>query len=149
VAPRGTVRIRTMAARDIPQAVALERRVTRRKAGTGLQRNLRARLRAGGSSICLAAPVGDRLGGFLVAEIRTVEFGGREPVGWIEVVGVDPEFQGQGIGRALGAEALRRLRRRGVRHVKTLVRWDAGEMVSYFSTLGFKRGDAVLLEAGP
>ena len=143
------MRVRAMAKRDIAGAVALERRVTRGGARTGLERNLRARLKRGGSSICLAAPVGDRLGGFLVAEVRPVEFGEREPVGWIEVVGVDPEFQGQGIGQALGREALRRLRRRGVRRVKTLVRWDAGEMVSYFRTLGFARGDAVLLEAGP
>ena len=78
-----------------------------------------------------------------------MEFGEKEPVGWIEVVGVDPEFQGQGLGHALGAEALRRLRKRGVRRVKTLVPWDAGEMVSYFATLGFRRGDAVLLESSP
>ena len=143
------VRVRAMTARDVPLAVALERRITRRRAPTGLERNLRARLKAGGSSICLAAPVGDRLGGFLVATVHSVEFGEREPVGWIEVIGVDPEFQGHGIGRALGAEALARLRRRGVRRVKTLVSWDAGEMISYFATLGFTRGDAVLLEAGP
>lgn len=135
-----------MTLRDIPAAVAIERRVTRRQAGTSLERNLRARLKSGGGFICLAAPVGDRLGGFLVAEARGVEFGEEEPVGWVEVVGVDPEFQGQGIGRALGKEALRRLRRRGVRRVKTLVRWDAGEMIAYFETLGFGRADSVLLE---
>ncbi len=149
MAGRSRVRVRAMAARDVPLAVALERRVTRSRGRTGLERNLRARLKAGSSSICLAAPAGDRLGGFLVAEVRTVEFGEKEPVGWIEVVGVDPEFQGQGIGHALGEEALRRLRKRGVRRVKTLVPWDAGEMVSYFATLGFRRGDAVLLESAP
>jgi GNAT superfamily N-acetyltransferase len=136
-----------MTVKDIPAAVAIERRVTRKRGGTSLERNLRARLKFGRSSICLAAPVGDRLGGFIVAEARGIEFGEREPIGWVEVVGVDPEFQGQGIGFALGEEALRRLRRRGVRRVKTLVRWDAGEMISYFQTLGFSRADSVLLEA--
>jgi ribosomal protein S18 acetylase RimI-like enzyme len=149
MAAGGRVRVRAMTRRDVAGAVALERRVTRSRGRTGLERNLVARLKAGSASICLAAPVGDRLGGFLVATVRTVEFGEKEPVGWIEVVGVDPEFQGQGLGHALGEEALRRLRTRGVRRVKTLVRWDAGEMVSYFRTLGFRRGDAVLLESLP
>jgi ribosomal protein S18 acetylase RimI-like enzyme len=142
------VQVRAMTAKDVPAAVAIERRVTRKARTTSLDRNLRARLKAGRACICLAAPVGDRLGGFLVAEVRGVEFGEGEPVGWVEVVGVDPEFQGQGIGQALGREALRRLRGRGVRRVKTLVAWDAGEMISYFQTLGFGRADSVLLEAG-
>jgi len=135
-----------MTLKDVPAAVAIERRVTRKRGGTGLDRNLRARLKAGHGSVCLAAPVGDRLGGFIVAEARGVEFGEAEPVGWVEVVGVDPEFQGQGIGTALGEEALRRLRRRGARRVKTLVAWDAGEMISYFRALGFRRANSVLLE---
>lgn len=142
------LQIRSMTVKDVPAAVAIERRVTRGRKGTALERNLRARLKAGGDFICLAAPVGDRLGGFLVAEARAIAFGEDEPVGWVEVVGVDPEFQGQGIGHALGKEALRRLRTRGVRRVKTLVSWDAGEMIAYFRTLGFTRADSVLLETG-
>jgi ribosomal protein S18 acetylase RimI-like enzyme len=141
------VQVRTLTLKDVPAAAAIERRVTRRRGASSLPRNLRARIRLGPHSICLAAPVGDRLAGFLVAEVRGVEFGEGEPVGWVEVVGVDPEFQGQGIGRALGPEALRRLRRRGAKRVKTLVAWDAGEMIAYFRTLGFARADAVLLEA--
>ena len=142
------VQVRALTAKDVAAAVAIEGRVTRKAGRTSLARNLRARLKAGPTSICLAAPVGDRLAGFLVAEVRSVEFGEGEPVGWVEVVGVDPEFQGQGIGVALGKEALRRLRRRGAKRVKTLVAWDAGEMVAYFRALGFARSDAVLLETG-
>lgn len=140
------MQVRTLTLKDVPAAAAIEKRVTRKRGRTSLERNLRARLKAGDHFICLAAPVGDRLGGFLVAEARGVEFGEDEPVGWVEVVGVDPEFQGQGIGQALGNEALRRLRGRGVRRVKTLVSWDAGEMIAYFQTLGFTRADSVLLE---
>jgi ribosomal protein S18 acetylase RimI-like enzyme len=143
------VRVRNLTLKDIPAAVTIERRVTRKRGGASLEGNLRARLTSRGDFICLAAPVGERLGGFLVAEARGVEFGEDAPVGWVEVVGVDPEFQGQGIGQALGREALRRLRRRGVRRVKTLVRWDAGEMIAYFQTLGFARADSVLLETQP
>ncbi len=141
------VQVRTLTGKDVAAAVAIERRVTRARGRSSLERNLRARLKSGPNFICLAAPVGDRLAGFLVAEVRGVEFGEDGPVGWVEVVGVDPEFQGQGIGTALGNEALRRLRRRGAKRVKTLVAWDAGEMIAYFQALGFARADSVLLEA--
>ena len=131
---------------DVRAAAAIERKVTKAR-GTGLERNLRARLAGKGESICLAADVGGSMAGFLVAEVRRVEFGEREPVGWVEVVGVDPAHQGKGVGAALGREALRRLRAKKIRRVKTLVEWDAGDMVSYFSRLGFTRGDDVLLES--
>lgn len=126
-------------------AAAIERKVTKRRR-TGLERNLRARLARPSDSICLAGEVDGVLAGFLVAELRRVDFGHPDPVGWIEVVGVDPSHQGEGIGYMLGQEAMRRLEAKGARRVKTLVGWDAGDMVSYFSKLGFTRGDEVLLE---
>lgn len=143
---KGKARIRRMTRADVKAAVAIERKVIKAR-GTGLERNLRARLAGRADSICLAADVGGTMAGFLVAEVRRVEFGERQPVGWIEIVGVDPEHQGEGVGAALGREAMRRLRAKKVRRVKTMVEWDAGDMVSYFSRLGFKRGDDVLLEA--
>ncbi len=143
---RPRVRIRKMTRADVKAAAAIERKVTKARR-TGLERNLRARLARPADSICLAADDEGVLAGFLVAEVRRVEFGEREPVGWIEVVGVDPSHQGVGVGAALGREALRRLRARNVRRVKTLVEWDAGDMVSYFSRLGFRRADGILLEA--
>jgi GNAT superfamily N-acetyltransferase len=140
------VRVRKMARSDVKAAASIERKVTKAR-GTGLERNLRARLAGSSDSICLAADVGGSMAGFLVAEVRRVEFGERDPVGWIEVVGVDPAHQGHGVGAALGREALRRLKAKRVRRVKTLVEWDAGDMVSYFASLGFRRADGVLLEA--
>jgi ribosomal protein S18 acetylase RimI-like enzyme len=147
VARRAKLQVRAMRPRDVAGALAIERRVTRGRRGPSLERTLRARLKEGPSAICLVAPVGARIGGFIVAEARDAEFGEEGPVGWVEVVGVDPEFQGEGLGQALAREALARLKARGVRRVKTLVAWDSGEMIAYFKTLGFRRADAFVLEA--
>ena len=35
----------------------------------------------------------------------------------------------------------------GVKIVKTLVEWDSGDIISYFRSLGFRKGTQIVLEA--
>ncbi|HLA46990.1 MAG TPA: GNAT family N-acetyltransferase, partial [Thermoplasmata archaeon] len=67
-------------------------------------------------------------------------------VGWIKVVGVDPAFQGQGVGKALGEALLKYFKEKGVERVRTLVEWHAGDMIAYFKSIGFDRSDLIPLE---
>ena len=142
------VRVRPLKASDLAAVSQIERRITgSRRTGT-LARNLRKRLAQPDRGSCLAAVEGDhRVVGFIVGEIRPWEFGEEREVGWILVVGVDPDHQGKGVGGMLGASLLRHFRAKGVRRAKTLAEWDAGDVIAYFRTLGFARGSAVALEA--
>ena len=94
----------------------------------------------------LGAELDGRLIGFIIGELKLWEFGEKRPVGWIKELGVDPEFQGRGVGVALGRELLQYFSSRGVGIVKTLVEWDSGDVISYFRTLGFKKGSQIVLE---
>jgi ribosomal protein S18 acetylase RimI-like enzyme len=87
---------------------------------------------------CLGAEVNGKLAGFVLGEVRTWEFGSGERTGWIEVVGIDPEFWGLGIGRRLGEALLTEFKRRGVVRVRTLVDSYSGELIAYFRSLGFQ-----------
>lgn len=78
-----------------------------------------------------------RVVGFVLADIRSGEFGLDEPTGWIEVVGVDPSRSGGGLGRALVEELLERFRGRGVGSVRTLVDRSMPEIESFFRKMGF------------
>ncbi len=78
-----------------------------------------------------------RVVGFLLSDVRAGEFGIEEPTGWIEVVGVDPESGGRGIGRAMAEEVFSRFRSRGVRRVRTMVDASMPELEAYFGRLGF------------
>jgi predicted N-acetyltransferase YhbS len=141
------VRVRPLRASDLAAVSQIERRITgSRRTGT-LARNLRKRLAQPDRGSCLAAAEGDRVVGFIVGEIRPWEFGEEREVGWILVVGVDPDYQGKGVGGMLGASLLQHFRAKGVRRAKTLAEWDAGDVIAYFRTLGFSRGSAVALEA--
>lgn len=87
---------------------------------------------------CLGAEVNGRLVGFALGEVRSWEFGSGEKTGWIEVVGVDPEFWGLGIGRRLGQALLEQFSEKGVMRVRTLVDSYSGELIAYFRSLGFQ-----------
>src|SRR5688572_5079374 len=67
------------------------------------------------------ATAGGRVVGFMLGEVRSGEFGMEEPTGWIEVLGVDPAFQGRAVGRRLAAAMLDHFRAQGAQRVRTLV----------------------------
>lgn len=139
------VRIRTMRAGDLAAVVAIERRITGSRRTSSLGRKLRTTLRER-ESICLVAQIGGEVAGFLVGDIRPWEFGEDRPVAWVKVVGVDPRRQGGGIGSGLGRRFLAVAKARGARRVRTLVGWDAGDVVAYFRSLGFDRTGPIVLE---
>jgi predicted N-acetyltransferase YhbS len=142
-----TVLVRPLKTSDLAAVSRIERAITGSGRTGSLARNLRRRLSKGDRASCLAAVDRGTVVGFIVGEIRPWEFGEDREVGWILVVGVDPLYQGKGIGRLLGNSLLKHFRRKGVRRAKTLVEWDAGDVITYFRSLGFARGDAVALEA--
>jgi ribosomal protein S18 acetylase RimI-like enzyme/biotin operon repressor len=94
----------------------------------------------------LGAAVDGKLVGFMFAEIRHWEFGRGEKTGWIKVLGVDPEYQGRGIGRKLGETMLDHFRRKNITKVRTLVDWYEGDLISYFRSLGFDILNMISLE---
>ena len=76
--------------------------------------------------------------GFMLAEVRSGEFGLEEPSGWIEVVGVDPALRGRDIGRQMADHILENFRRRGVGHVRTLVHGEMEPIAKFFGSIGFE-----------
>ncbi|HLF56047.1 MAG TPA: GNAT family N-acetyltransferase [Thermoanaerobaculia bacterium] len=79
-----------------------------------------------------------RVVGFMLGDVRAGEFGIEEPSGWIEVIGVDPEHGGRGVGRALGEALLAGFRSRGVAQVRTMVDASMPEVERFFAALGFQ-----------
>lgn len=75
--------------------------------------------------------------GFMLGDVRQGEFGIEEKSGWIEVLGVDPDASGRGVGRALAEEMLARYRKAGVRTVRTMVDSSMPEVEAFFTRLGF------------
>jgi len=140
-----TVQIRKLRAGDVAAVIAIEQRITGSRRTSTLGPYLRRALRTK-EGICLVAEVNGETTGFLVGDVRPWEFGEEREVAWVKVVGVDPRHQGEGMGRILGEQFLKVMKRRGIRRVKTLVEWDSGDLVAYFQSLGFDRAGAIVLE---
>jgi L-amino acid N-acyltransferase YncA len=68
-----------------------------------------------------------------------------EQSGWLEVVEVHPKHMGTGIGRALAGKLFQFFKKKGIRDIYTTVRWDAGDMLSFFKSLGFDRSTFINL----
>jgi flavin-dependent dehydrogenase/ribosomal protein S18 acetylase RimI-like enzyme len=89
---------------------------------------------------CLVAETAGRVVGFVLADVRGWEFGATL-AGWLEVIGVEPVYQGRGVSRALLDELFASFRRAGVTVVNTMVNWNDGDLIDYFRANGFERGD--------
>ncbi|MBD2460211.1 GNAT family acetyltransferase [Oscillatoria sp. FACHB-1407] len=65
--------------------------------------------------------------------------------GWINYLAVAPQHQRQGLGKAIMAEAERRLREMGCPKISLLVRSSNREVIEFYQQLGFTIDDAVSL----
>ena len=85
------------------------------------------------------------MAGYIIGNVKTWGFGVEES-GWIEMVGVHPGHMGQGIGKKLGDALLKSFRAKGINPVHTTARWDWGDMLAFFKSLGFEQSEFINLE---
>lgn len=85
---------------------------------------------------------------FLVGEVdgqiaATVMAGYEGHRGWINYLAVAPSLQRSGLGRAVMAEAERKLRERGCPKINLQVRSSNKDVIRFYASLGFKVDDVV------
>ncbi len=86
-----------------------------------------------------------RVIGYILAEGRAWEFG--SPLcGWIFAIGVDPKCGRKGVGLALCREVCLKFKSLNIRTVRTMVRKDDLDVLSFFRASGFKAGPFIELE---
>ncbi len=83
--------------------------------------------------------------GFMLADVRAGEFGLEEPSGWIERFGIDPDYRGRDLGRAMFNAIAAHFRELGATRIRTLaVQSDA--VAGFLTRLGFEPAPLVALE---
>ncbi len=137
-------KIRQMREGDIGAAAEITAAITRRRVSAQWRAMVRRLVELHGEE-CLVAESGGEVIGFILGEFRESGFG-TERSGWIEVLGVHPKHMGRGVGSALGRSLLRIFKRRGATSVFTAVRWDSGDLLAFFRSIGFDRSSYIILE---
>jgi ribosomal protein S18 acetylase RimI-like enzyme len=85
--------------------------------------------------------------GFVFGEVSGWEFGVPDTIGWLSIIGVDPDYQHKGIARKLSQEFVQNLKAIGVSVIYTLVNWNDWDLLKFFRAMGFTRGgDMINLE---
>ncbi len=131
------VEIRPVDELDIEEIAAIDERIGGRYRPEVWEKRLFYYLRRDPEG-SFVATAGGRVVGFMLGEVRSGEFGMEEPTGWVEVLGVDPGFQGRAVGRRLAAAMLDHFRAQGAQRVRTLVDEGMPQIEAFFSSLGFR-----------
>jgi N-acetylglutamate synthase-like GNAT family acetyltransferase len=93
----------------------------------------------------LVAEAEGKVVGFVIGGIKDWEFG-VEKSGWLEIIGIHPKYMGQGIGRMLGKRLLEHFKNKNIKNIYTVARWDSGDLLAFFKSIGFNRSDFINLE---
>jgi len=136
-------KIRKLAARDLPQVVAIQGIITRQKVTAEKIAVLKEHIKKEGN-ISFVAVADRRVVGFLISELMINSFG-LDQGGWIKNVGVLPQYMGKGIGQSLANHLFDAYRRKGISEIFTASRWDWGDLLSFFKSLGFERSNFINL----
>ena len=87
-----------------------------------------------------------KVAGFIMGELHWGEFGVPEATATIDTIGVDPAYQGRGVGTTLLKEYASHLRRIGVQSITTRVKWNDWGLLRFFEKVGFTPAQVVSLE---
>ena len=152
------LKIRSLAENDLDAVVEIDRKIL------GKTRREHWKRKMGYANIyprpALVAEIGGKVVGFILGYVSGWEFGVPDSVGWIDTIGVDPDFQSKGVGETLFKKLIENFRRtgreaqpesresqiEGVNVVYTLVRWNDWNLLRFFHKMGFKRGEMTSLE---
>ncbi|MDP2967960.1 MAG: GNAT family N-acetyltransferase [Deltaproteobacteria bacterium] len=137
------IKIRKIRAEDVSEIVAIQESILQKKVSKKWIQKVEGHLKKQGGVGFVALKDG-RVVGFIIGEIKGEGFG-LEQSGWIEVVGVHPRQMGVRIGRIFAEKLFTFFKKEGIRDIHTVVRWDAGDMLSFFKAIGFDRSPFINL----
>ncbi len=135
-----TIHIRNLEKSDLPFIVNIEERLT----GVARPRYWEKRIEISEAIrphwASLVAEINRQVVGFILGRAGELEFGLPSTVAWIEIIGVDPAFRGQGIGRALIERFTASAEDHDIKTIFTLTDSDNRRMADFFTHVGFIQG---------
>lgn len=138
--------IRSLRMDDLDRVSEIENRIAGLPRKGFLEKRFSAAAMNPDSFITCGAMDHGNLTGYAFARIQTGEFGSRDAIAVLDVIGVDSGAQRHGIGKALISEIETKLRERKVSILRTQVKWSDHPMVMFFSSANFRLSSHQVIE---
>lgn len=142
---RDRVPCRSMQDADLAKIIKIDHALSGTDRTAYCTRKQREILHQSGVQVSLVTLQDGFVVGFIMARVDFGEFGHTSREAVMDMVGVDPMFQGQGIGQILMAKLIANLSILHVDTVRTEVNWDALGMIDYFRRTGFQPAQRLTL----
>jgi ribosomal protein S18 acetylase RimI-like enzyme len=94
----------------------------------------------------LVAELDGRVQGFIMGTVSGWEFGVPNTIGWIDTIGVNPDYQKKGIATFLFKAIMEAFKKDGIENIYALVKWEDWDLMCFFKAMGFTRGNIINLE---
>ncbi len=135
---RDRIPIRSMNEGDLRSLIAIDARITERNRAGYFKRKLEEALHESDVRVSLVAELDAVPVGFIMARVDLGEFGRMEPTAVLDTIGVDPDYSGRGVGRALLSQLLVNLATLRVETVRTELDWRDRELLGFLDRCGFR-----------
>ncbi|CCK78550.1 GNAT family N-acetyltransferase [Desulfobacula toluolica] len=137
--------IRTMAASDLERIIEIDVKVLEKSRPEYWEMKLELVSKQPQFS-SLVAEMDGKVIGFIIGGASRWEYGVPENIGWVDTIGVDPDYQRKGIAKMLFKKMTHELKKMGVDTITTFVKRRDPLLLEFFNSLGFQKGDMVNLE---
>lgn len=137
---------RPLTVSDVDMIIEIDERIVRRKRSSLFRDQLHDQLAKHGEESFGALTSEGKLVGYVVAETKVYIYGKDDLSAWIIFLGIDPDYQDHGIGTALVKQVVSFFSQKGIKVIRTVTAWDWGDLVEFFSSVGFKLSDYLTLE---
>jgi ribosomal protein S18 acetylase RimI-like enzyme len=137
-----------MKEKDINQAADIHRRVVREGLGQSTSYAIESLFKSfimNYPKTCIVAEKDNKIAGFIIGCIKEWGFG-VERSGWIEMIEVDPNLMGKGIGKTLGEALIKNFKDEKIKDIYTSIKWDSGDLIAFFKSIGFDKSSFINLE---
>ncbi len=139
--------VRSMTESDLDAIIRIDRKLSGNDRTAYFERLRREAFHASGVRVSLVAEIDGFVVGFVMARVDFGEFGRTIPEAVLDAVGVNPDFQGQGVGSALVSQLASSLAMLQVEHLRTEVAWNDIHNIAFFSTSSFRPSQRIALSS--
>jgi len=139
-------KLRSLLPEDLDRVAEIESRIAGHPRMGFLEKRFAVAAATPDGFITCAAVDGGKLAGYGFARLQEGEFGIRGAVAVLDVIGVDPDAQGKGTGKAVIAEMERQMRKKNIGTLRTQIDWGNHGMIRFFSSAGFLLAPCQIIE---